>query len=436
MSVEVTQVRGPSCANSSSDRPTALTTWLLEAGWEAEEVAMTDRTDRVTEETSSRLPTGRVRRLRGLVVASTVAVSMFTLSALGGSAGATPTFLGGVTTVKPVASTVPANGDVNPYGVAVIPTSVGQLVAGNVLVSNFNNSPNPSGTGNLQGTGTTIVEVSPSGVQTVFAHIDPNGDAGRDCGGVGLTTALAVLRSGWVVVGSLPTRDGTAATATAGCLFVLDSSGSVVRVIHDKKINGPWDMTALDQGNRAVLFVTNVLNDTVAAAGNVVNEGTVVRIRLSLDDRHAPRVRDETVIGSGFAERTDPMALVIGPTGVALGADQTLYVADTLNNRIAAIRDAVDRQHSAHAGDDVSANGALMGPLGLTVAPNGDILTVNAGDGNIVETTPGGAQVATKTLDSSGSPAGAGALFGLAVAPNMTSLYFVDDATNMLNLLR
>jgi hypothetical protein len=400
---------------------------------EAEEVLMTDRTDRVTEKVSSKPRTRQVRRLRALAVASTLSIT--TLSALGGSAGATATFLGGVTTVSTVASTVPANGDVNPYGVAVIPTSVGQLVAGNVLVSNFNNSPNLSGTGNLQGTGTTIVEVSPNGGQTVFAHIDPNGDAGRDCGGVGLTTALAVLRSGWVVVGSLPTADGTAATATAGCLFVLDSSGDVVRVIHDRNINGPWDMTALDQGHRAVLFVTNVLNDTVAAAGNVVNDGTVVRITLSLDDHHAPRVRDETVIGSGFAERTDPTALVIGPTGVALGANETLYVADTLNNRIAAIPDALDRTRSAHAGADVSANGALMGPLGLTVAPNGDILTVNAGDGNIVETTPRGAQIATKALDTSGTPPGAGALFGLAVAPNATSLYFVDDATNTLNRL-
>ena len=396
---------------------------------------MRDRADRGTQRASSRPAIWRAPGLGALAFALTLAVSLTMVGIVGGSAGASSTFLGGVGAVSTVASTVPANGDVNPYGVAVIPTSVGQLVAGNVLVSNFNNNPNLGSAGNLQGTGTTIVEVSPGGVQTVFAHIDPNGDAGRDCGGVGLTTALVVLRSGWVVVGSLPTTDGTAATATAGCLFVLDSSGTVVRVIHNKTINGPWDMTALDQGNRAVLFVTNVLNDTVAAAGNVVNNGTVVRITLSMHDHHAPRVRHETVIGSGFAERTDPGALVIGPTGVALAPDETLYVADTLTNRIAAIPDALDRHHSAHTGADVSSNGALMGPLGLSLAPNGDILTVNAQDGNIVETTPSGAQVATKTLDNNGNPPGAGALFGLAVAPNTTSLYFVDDATNTLNLL-
>jgi hypothetical protein len=361
------------------------------------------------------------------VLALTVSLAMFgTLSA---SAVAGTTFLGGLGTVKTVASTVPANGDVNPYGVAVVPASVGRLVAGDVLVSNFNNGANS------QGTGTTIVEISPGGARRVFAHIDPKGPAGRACGGVGLTTALAVLRTGWVVVGSLPSTDGTAATAAAGCLFVLDRTGRVVRVIRDKRINGPWDMTALDHGDRAVLFVTNVLNGTVAAAGNVVNKGTVVRIALSVDDQQAPRVQDETIVGSGFAERTDAAALVVGPTGVALASDGTLYVADTASNRIAAIPDALDRHHSALTGTDVSANGALMGPLGVTIAPNGDILTVNAGDGNIVETTPSGAQVATKTLDSSGAPPGSGALFGLAVAPDATSLYFVDDATNRLDLL-
>jgi hypothetical protein len=77
----------------------------------------------------------------------------------------------------------------------------------------------------------------------------------------------------------------------------------------------------------------------------------------------------------------------------------------------------------------------LNGPLGLAIAPNGDVLTVNGGDGNIVETTPAGAQVAEMTLDSSGSPPGAGALFGLAVRPDLLGVYYVDDAANTLNLL-
>ncbi|MGB7052456.1 MAG: hypothetical protein WBG41_12865, partial [Acidimicrobiales bacterium] len=44
--------------------------------------------------------------------------------------------------VTTIASTVPANGDQNPYGIVVVPHTVGRLVAGDTLVSNFNNSAN------------------------------------------------------------------------------------------------------------------------------------------------------------------------------------------------------------------------------------------------------------------------------------------------------
>ncbi len=339
-------------------------------------------------------------------------------------------FIGRFHTVSTLASTVPANGDINPYGTVIVPRTVGKLVRGDVLVSNFNNSAN------LQGTGTTIVEITPGGHFTQFAQIDASKLPGPCPGGVGLTTALVALSSGFVIVGSLPTSDGTSATAQAGCLIVLNSRGHVVETFAGGQINGPWDMTALDFGGGTVLFVTNVLNGTVAAGGNVVNDGTVLRIGLAIGDEDwsIPRITSEKVIGSGFPERTDPAALVIGPTGVGLGFDGTLYVADSLRNRVAAIPNAVFR-NSASRGITVTANGALNDPLGLTLAPNGHILTVNGNDGFMVETTPFGSQVAAKLVDNTGSPPGAGTLFGLAVVPGGSGVYFVDDGSNTLNLL-
>ena len=331
-----------------------------------------------------------------------------------------------------IASTVPANGDVNPYGIFVVPTSTGSLVKGNLLISNFNASSN------AQGTGTTLVQISPSGAASQFAQIDPNNLPGPCTGGIGLTTALAVLRSGWVIVGSLPTTDGTSATAQAGCLLVLDSSGNVAETIYGSLINGPWDMGVLDRSNgngggTASLFVTTVLNGTVAAGGNVVNQGTVVRINLTLSKSAPPFVQSMTVIGSGFSERTDPAALVIGPTGVGLSKDHfSLYVADSVNNRIAAISNPLTRQTSAKTGFTITTGGGLNDPLGLTVAANGDILTANGDDGYMVQTTPDGQQVAMNLLDGSGDPPGAGALFGLVTVGQ--SVYYVDDATNTLNL--
>lgn len=343
-----------------------------------------------------------------------------------------PSFIGGLNTISTVSSTVPANGDVNPYGIARVPKSTGRLVQGNFLISDFNNSTPPPG--GQQGRGTTIVQISPGGKMSLFAQIDH--DDARNCpGGVGLTTALAVLRKGWVIVGSLPTSDGTSATAThSGCLFVLNKWGKVVQTVTGSHINGPWDMTSVDGGSLAALFVTNVLNGTVAANGAVVNRGTVVRLLLAVSDERVS-VLQSTIVGSGFSERTDPAALVIGPTGVAFDSwHGVLYVADSLNNRIAAIPNALSRFASAGTGKTVSENGNLNDPLGLALAPNGNILVANGNDGNLVEIEPDGDQVAEKLIDNTGGPPpGAGTLFGL-VAVEGVGVYFVDDGSNTLNL--
>jgi DNA-binding beta-propeller fold protein YncE len=183
-----------------------------------------------------------------------------------------------------------------------------------------------------------------------------------------------------------------------------------------------------------VLFVTNVLNGTIAGNGEVVNQGTVLRIVLETLGKAKPEVESMNVIGSGFAERTDPAALVIGPTGVGLDDEGRLYVADSLNNRIAVIPNAMFRQSSAGTGTTVSQGGTLNDPLGLAIGGKDLIATVDGNDGFLVITRPNGTQIFTKLLDSSGTPPGAGALFGLVFAHER--LYFVDDATNTLNVLR
>jgi hypothetical protein len=335
--------------------------------------------------------------------------------------------------IDTLTSTVPFNGDVNPYGVAVVPMTTGALVANNILVSNFNNS------GNLQGTGTTIVQVSPSGSLTLFSKITASSLSpfGGCPGGVGLTTALVALKSGFVIVGSLPTTDGTSATAQEGCLIALNSSGNPVAVFSGNGINGPWDMTALDMGNSgAILFVSNVLNGTVKAGGAVVSQGTILRIRLLISGGTPSVVVPFKPIATTFGERTDPAALVIGPTGLGLAADGTLFVADTLRSRIAAIPNAVMRADDAGDGNTVAQGPPLKQPLGLAIAPDGHIVTVNAGNGQMVETTPEGKQAAARNVDRSHSKNGAGTLFGLAIAFDGSAIYFVNDGNNTLDALR
>src|ERR1700729_1268180 len=197
--------------------------------------------------------------------------------------------------VSQIASTVPHNGDVNPYGIAVVPQSDGRLVRGHVLVTNFNAKAN------IQGTGTTVMQVGPTGSAREFARVGRLPRAMSCPGGVGLTTALAVLPGGWVVVGSLPTRDrGTLPSATPlGCLIVLDSHGKPVQTWVSPQINGPWDMAVQSGSGHADLFVSNVLSRSGGGSPPPAGLCTVVRVAVSLPAGQRPRMTGVTVVGSG-----------------------------------------------------------------------------------------------------------------------------------------
>jgi DNA-binding beta-propeller fold protein YncE len=113
-----------------------------------------------------------------------------------------------------------------------------------------------------------------------------------------------------------------------------------------------------------------------------------------------------------------------------------LYVADSLNNRIAVITDPLTRTSPSANGKTLTSGGSLNDPLGLTVAPNGHLIAVNGNDGFATEITPRGSQIATRLLDSTGGPPpGAGTLFGVVFDPEV-GLVFVDDGSNTLNVLQ
>ncbi len=381
----------------------------------------------------SRAHVVRARPTRRLAPATGVAVTTCAaLAVVAGPAAASPSaaFLSRFNTVSTVSSTIPAvNGDLNPYGIVNVPQSTGLLVQGDTLVSNFNASSN------LQGTGSTIVEIAPDGNQSLFAQVSPSTLPGTCPGGVGLTTALTVLAGGFVVVGSLPVTSSGMGNLEPGCLIVLNSNGVPVETWSGGDINGPWDMTVQQVGSLAQLFVTNVLNgldNMPAASGTAADQGTVIRILVALPPGQNPVMLGSTVIGTGFAEQLNSSAAVIGPTGVALGFNGTLYVADAVNSRIATIPFAASRLTPvANGGGTLTSGGSINGPLGMTLAPNGDVITVNGGDGNAVETTPDGNQADTVQVDPAGA---AGDLFGVTIAPANRGLLFVDDGDNTLKL--
>jgi len=335
-------------------------------------------------------------------------------------------------------STVTDNGDLNPYAVVVAPVSSGKVQQGDVLVDNFNNLSN------LQGTGTTIVDYSPSSHKTfTFAKLPQ--DLAQCPGGVGLTSAMTMLKSGWVVVGSTPSKDGTTATKGTGCLVVFDSNGNLATVWTGPNINGPWgNMAVVDRGSTAMLFVSMAgfgiqapsVRDPATGFPMSANKQTVLRADLSIPASGAPTITGQTVIASGLSARADRDVFMIGPTGLALAPDgTTLYVSDAVNNQIIAIPDALTRRDSAGTGRTVTKDGLLQRPLALAMTPEGHLLACNAKNGQLVEIDPtSGKQIYAQWIDTNPaqSPPGNGDLFGIAMTPDGKGFYYVEDDVNTL----
>ncbi len=340
-------------------------------------------------------------------------------------------FLAGKMTVTLLGSTTPANGDINPYAIWPVTRTTGSVKAGDVLVDNFNNASNN------QGTGTTIVDLHSNGQLSVFAEL-PSSISGCP-GGVGLTTAMVQLKSGYVIVGSLPSTNGQISTAGAGCLIVLSPTGKLAGTIAGSYIDGPWDETVSDTGTSATLFVTNTLIGISASSSYSMDtdKGDIVRLTLSESATAPPKVTAETVIGSGFPERPDASAFVKGPTGLALGSSGTLYVANTLGNEVNSIPGALTRSTSDGTGSTFSKAGQLANPLGLVNAPDGDLLAANSVNGKIVEISPAGRQVGEYYADDDigQEPPGNGDLFNVVINQAGTGVLFVNDGTNVLQLL-
>ena len=251
-------------------------------------------------------------------------------------------------------STVPSNGDLNPYGVAFVPHQFpsGTIKPGDILVSNFNNNQN------LQGAGTTIVTIPESGSASVFF---------QGTGLMGLTTALDIIKYGFVLVGNFPSADGTCGNSQNGSIIVLDKNGQQIQEIIDPTfINGPWDSTLFDQGNTAKYFVANALT------------GTIVRFDLALSMKGV-RVKQKTQIASGYQHQCDPVTFVDAPTGLVYNPKtDILYVSSTMDNAIFAVSDAGSTKKDKGTGSLIfSSQTYLHGPLAMMRAPNGHLVVSN-----------------------------------------------------------
>ena len=315
-----------------------------------------------------------------------------------------------------VASTIPGNGDVNPYGIAFVPDnfpSAGKLATGDTLVANFNNNQN------AQGTGTTITLIDGAGNTSTFFQGSP---------GLGLDAGLSVLSSGYVLVGNVPATGNTTNPVGAGSILIIDKNGNQVGTVPGADINGPWDFTTLQQSNgNTVLFISNALS------------GSVERLTISPITQSGATLVSETQIASGYAHGPSAAAFVLGPAGVAYdSANGTLYVNGEGDDTVFAVPNALTTTSDNGTCSPIFQDTAnLHGPLGLILASNGDLILANSDGVNadpnnpseLVEISTKGTLVATKFVDPNN-----GGAFNIAesFSDNMHRFAYVDDNTNQL----
>jgi hypothetical protein len=340
-----------------------------------------------------------------------------------------------------VSSTIPANGDLNPYGVAFVPAGFpggGIISHGDVLVANFNDI------NNCQGQGTTIIKFTPNNVSAPDS-VAPGVSAGQVGNAVtffhspkqfGLSTALGVLKGGFVIVGNVPSKPETGVpvmcspTPLLGALQVIDRHGKLIATLTDPAGNifgSPWDLTiANDTGSTAQVFVSNVLAGTVGRLDLAVNSSGVTILR-------------SFVVAQGYTTGLSSSAFVVGPTGLAHDQSGDLFVASTADNKIFKVPNASQPVPPAPTKGMVVVNDPhLRGPLGLVLSPIGTLLTANGDAENadpthpseIVEFTTSGVFIREFNIEAT-----QGGAFGLATAttagfPIVFSFAAVDDISN------
>ncbi|MBV9720001.1 MAG: hypothetical protein JOZ77_11830 [Candidatus Eremiobacteraeota bacterium] len=315
-----------------------------------------------------------------------------------------------------IGSTVdPKLHQLNPYGLAVAPSTNGLFEKGDLVVCNFNASSN------VQGTGYTIVALHPRPRAQPLLVSDSKTLLG-----------CAALALG-------PADDIWAAAFKANDNPVISATGQLEANIKGKPFHHPFGQIFAPHGGAS--------GAPAFYESNARDGGTVVRINLGSGFTY-------DVIANGFAINRGQPGSILGPSGLAYdNKNDTLYVVDGANNTVVAF----DRVSTIPAGgvtvgkDGMTFSGPsasqarlvfagrpLDAPISSALLYNGNLVIGNTGNPNgrniMVEMTPHGRILATRNVDRGA----AGSIFGMVATGNNVEdarIYFNDDNHNDLRVL-
>jgi hypothetical protein len=329
--------------------------------------------------------------------------------------------IAGLQHIATLSSTVDAqNRDQNPYALAIAPTFAGDgnpahVQPGDIVVSNFSNAAGANGAG------TTMEALRNGQPVRVFLETGATTAAGASVSSSG-PVALAFAPNGtmWIANYGLSGTDGN--------VQVVSPAGIVDQTLNDPRVVAGWGQASNGGfGGKLAFFTTNV------------STGVVSRINITSDIYGNTTFTIDPLTGD-LGHRGTNATTAVGPQGLAHTSDDTLYVVDGMSGSLIAIPNSSTT--SLTAGRIVFHGTPLNQPLGLTVNPiNGNLIVANQGDNNLVEITPAGQVVGTKTVDPTvvNPTTGAGtALFGIAATKDSGGnlvVYFANDLDNTVKTL-
>lgn len=228
-------------------------------------------------------------------------------------------------------------------------------------------------------TGSIFVADSGNGAIRV---IETNGQVRTVISGLESPTDLVVAPDGSLYVSETMNHrilkvlvDGTMTVLAGGGYELVEGSpqGAYADGVREKaQFNEP---TGLALGSDGTLYVADTGNQRIRA---ITPEGTVTTIAGSGKDLLAgtPYIR------GGYQNGAAEKALFNFPSGIAIGSDGAIYVADTYNHRIRVISPNGQVETFAGNGHHGKQNGFLRqaefdGPTGIYVSQSGNLLIVD-----------------------------------------------------------
>jgi hypothetical protein len=319
-------------------------------------------------------------------------------------------------TQKVIGSTIdPKFKQLNPYGLAVAPSTAGAFTAGDLVVCNFNAKSN------VQGTGFTIVGLHPApGSKPVLVAADKKTLLGCN--------ALALGPGNFIWAAAFASNSNP----------VLDANGKLVENITGKPLDRPFGQ---------IYAPAKTAKAGAAFYESNAGDGTIVRFNLSNSTAD--------VIAKGFKVNHGMPGGILGPSGLAydLGRD-TLYVVDGANDTLVALSHVstmkpgavtVEKGGMTFSGPSaalarlVYAGSPLNAPISSALLFNGNLVLGNTGNPNgtnlMVEISRSGKLLDVENVDKGAS----GSIFGMVATGTSladTKLYFNDDNDNNLQVLQ